>query len=165
MANPKLAGSAIYPDPIELAEGQTIAPETLVTAAFAASELDAKDWNKLTDAERDEYLGLTLADLQEAASEGKLPEGIQTLEAGAEDEPQAEDPSAGDKSADGDSKNKNKPKAASKAKAARGEEIPEWQKPDYSGALHGGQAEHRNKHLTHHRIAGTGPYAETKGKK
>lgn len=140
MADPKLTGSKTYTAPIEISDGKHIAPETLVAAAFTESKLDEKAWNALSEAAHDEKLGATLEGLQAAAEEGKLPEGIKFLEdtGGA--------------------------KPASAAKAARGEEIPEWQKPDYKGPLHGSQAEWRNTHLTHHRIKGTGPY-KIKGEK
>lgn len=54
----------------------------------------------------------------------------------------------------GGAKKKAKKKAATKGgdKAARGEDTPEWQKPEYTGPLSGEQAAWRNRHLTEKRM-------------
>ena len=63
---PSVVGSNILPDPVEIADGETVSLDDVVKQAFAASGLSAEDWNALDDHDREGRIAETVKSMSEA---------------------------------------------------------------------------------------------------
>lgn len=166
-----LKGTELLDETVKIGE-QDIPAARVVAGAFEKAELDVEAWNALDDEQRKSHIDAYLAALAnvdtdddedsvgtdpaatEGAPDNRLDGSVKDILAGAAN--YSDDELRELIAAEQGGKNRvslvrglsELLSTAGGGKADRGEEIPDWKKPDYTGPLTGEQAMWRNQHIT-----------------